>query len=38
MFPPLHRIFKYVRLIGHAMFGATFNLVTRVALPLFMEH
>ena len=27
-----------LRLIGSAMFGATFNLVTRVWLPLFLRH
>ena len=27
-----------LRLIGSAMFNATFNLVTRVGLPLCLEH
>ena len=28
----------YFVLVGSAMFGATFNLVTRVGLPYFLEH
>ena len=27
-----------LRLIGSAMFGVTFSLVTRVGLPWFLEH
>ena len=34
---PLRVLSESLRL-GVAMFGATFNLVTRVGLPLFLEH
>ena len=29
----LRRLSEFLKLIGSAMFGATFNLVTRVGLP-----
>ena len=32
------KLLSSLRLIGSAMFGATFNLVTRVRLPWFLEH
>ena len=34
----LRLLTKTVILIGSAMFGATFNLVTRVELMQFLEH
>ena len=34
----LKAIFESLILIGSAMFGANFNLFTRVGLPLFLEH
>ena len=34
----LRLLTKSLTLIGSAMFRATFNLVTRVRQPLFLEH
>ena len=31
--PPLRLLSEFLILIGSAIFGATFNLVTRVGLP-----